>query len=227
MVQPKPGVSLFISAVNCPFFIEYLVDFIGRRKIDRGIETGTRQGATTSVLAQLLPRVDTIEFNLLAFKMSKYNLSDIPNITMHLGESPTILRTLLTEGEENVFIFLDAHGNDRFAPNPIKLELQSIADKKVKPFMIIHDFEPLGLDGYSMGINNMANCKRFFNAIYGVGGFEFYFNSVETYAQLGSFDGPSLYNGTFTDGHVGYPKTKSETGSGVIFISPRNWKEQQ
>ncbi len=47
------------------------------------------------------------------------------------------LRFDLVPKEDNVIIFLDAHGGDYW---PILDELKVIREKKIRPFIIIHDF---------------------------------------------------------------------------------------
>lgn len=161
------------------------------------IETGTYRGYTTKRLAEMVETVYTIEINDEYFFESGQHLVKLPNVRRALSSSPIYLKTLLNPElsliKEKLLFFLDAHWGNVC---PLLDELQVIADAKIKPVIVIHDFfnptDPtMGFDAY--------NGKRF--------NFDFIKEKVELiYGQ---------------DYSISYNKEAEGARRGVIFIQPK------
>lgn len=78
--------------------------------IDVFIETGTYQGKTTALAAELFPIVYTIEGSQDLFTKTSQHLSKYPNVKQFLGDSPGVLREIKKDYEDkNCLFWLDAH----------------------------------------------------------------------------------------------------------------------
>lgn len=143
-----------------------LVDQHGVKTI---IETGTYLGDTTPALAKLVPTVHTIEVNADYFDRSAKRLSTIPNITRHFGSSPAKLAEIFKTAEQPMLLFLDAHW---YSYCPLLDELAVVAEAKMKPIIIIHDFKSpnnpnLGFDMFGDQEYNWDLISKHVHAIYG------------------------------------------------------------
>jgi hypothetical protein len=113
------------------------------------IETGTQTGATVFGLLDLFKQLHTIELSqhwynkATEFFKQRYN-DKKDKITFHLGDSNSVLKTLLPEIKEPVIFFLDAHysGGDTARGNvdvPLYEELNTINSLLVDKAVIIID----------------------------------------------------------------------------------------
>lgn len=116
------------------------------------IETGTYLGVTTRRCASHFDRVYTIELDLeLARKASDF-LRGNHNVNVLQGDALDILPTILSEGIDNVLIFLDAHfsGGDTACgdlPEPAIEEIKILARFQEKiAGIIIDDFRLFGME---------------------------------------------------------------------------------
>ena len=136
------------------------------------IETGTCLGSTMIWLGEQFAAVDTVEVND-AFRTIAQDRglahfeNNAPWITSHAGESVEMLKKVSAG-----FYFLDAHWGEHC---PLLDELDAIAAAKVKPCIIIHDFQVPGTD---FGFDRMPDGRPFdldlirahLDRIYGEGG---------------------------------------------------------
>ena len=113
------------------------------------VETGTYHGITTDFLSSLCDNVHSIEIDPRYLDISKVLIGDNPNIHLYLGDSPTILTTILPNIPGPIFFFLDSHWGGYC---PLIDELQIIAEMGVRdPVIAIHDFLVPGTDlGYDV-----------------------------------------------------------------------------
>lgn len=176
------------GALEDKIAFEELKKLVTKNGIKRIIETGTYLGWSTKKLCELDLKVDTIEIDETFHEKAKSNLiSD--NLTLHLGDSVEILNKILSEGEENVLIFIDSHWYDL----PILKELQVVEEKKIKPTIIIHDFfvpdengnAKFGFDIYDGIVLNFEYIKEKLNKIYG-DNFEYYYTEKIDCVNSGS-----------------------------------------
>jgi len=133
-----------LSPEFCSFYY-----FISRYyKIDNAIETGTHKGFTTRFLSQIFDSVYTIEGDSHYYQLSKTLLRDQTNIRFILGNSPTVLKTLLPVLKGNrLFCFLDAHWYKYW---PLLDEIEEISKTHHDNCVIaIDDFKVPGRDDIS------------------------------------------------------------------------------
>ena len=113
------------------------LEIAGRHKINKFIETGTSDGYSTYLLQPYFKQIDTIEIVPETYELARQTLKQYPNIRQHLGNSPEVLDKIITPGQSDFIIFLDAHWDEYW---PIKDELKVLAKNEVTVPIIIHDF---------------------------------------------------------------------------------------
>jgi hypothetical protein len=97
----------FNNAIEFSTFFQYLKKVYN---IHTAIETGTYYGQTAKFFASLFETAHTIEISEVNFKISNNFLKDCPNIEVHLGDSPEVLKKILpTMENEPIVFYLDAH----------------------------------------------------------------------------------------------------------------------
>lgn len=157
------------------------------------IESGSYRGATSLALSRWVKSVSTIEINQENYNFSK-NLfeQDGANIDIHLGSSEKLIGEIIfdahirSEGKPILF-YLDAHWQEY---NPLLDELEVIANSKLKPILIIHDFKvpghpELGFDSYGGQDYEWEWIKESVEKIYGVDGYNIEYNSEAAGARRG------------------------------------------
>lgn len=136
------------------FIAKKIHELIEKFNINWAIETGTYKAGTTLRLAGMCEMVSTIEISEEFYRESSKRLADKENVTIHYGDSVSILPQLLKATlDKNILFFLDAHWNEDL---PLLAELEIIAEYKKKHGNIvicIHDFmvpgrPDLGFDTY-------------------------------------------------------------------------------
>ena len=124
-------------------------------------ETGTYQGDTSREAKDLnFPRVITIELQPHLYEKSK-TMSAGYDIEFHLGDSPTIMKSILPDIDGQITFWLDAHidgGNyvPGVTPNirqcPLYEELQIIKSlKRNDHIILIDDMRIIGKVGWGIG----------------------------------------------------------------------------
>lgn len=114
------------------------------------IETGTCLGSTTCWLAGNFAHVLSFEINEVFATIARERLDMLPKAHSKImaavitGNSVDVLKGNL----KDTFIFLDAHpmsgtGEEGYAT--VLKELEAIAEAKVKPCIVLHDFQVPGL----------------------------------------------------------------------------------
>lgn len=125
-----------------PLFPDYLKPFLTQFNIVSCIETGTYKGDSTLWFADHLPEVHTIENNGALFEQNKAAFANKPQIRAHLGNSPTVMQTLLKSwsADKRCAFYLDAHWNDYW---PLNDELMQIAQSECRDncLILIDDFQ--------------------------------------------------------------------------------------
>lgn len=165
--------------------VKSLIDKFG---VTLAIETGTYRGATTKRLSAMVDKVFSIEIDKENFIISRAALHIFENISTFLGSSDLLLGGLLQNVKDNrVLFYLDAHFNSYC---PLLDELKIIAEHKLKPVIVIHDFQvpghpELGFDEYNGQPFTWDWIKESVEKIYGVDGYNIEYNSAATGAKRG------------------------------------------
>lgn len=168
-------------------------EFLALKKkfdIKVAIETGTCLGYTTLWLAENFDKVKSIEYNADYLAIAQNRLKDMYNVELIHGKSQLNLPSLLGDGERTIF-FLDAHWGSEC---PLEEELDIITwsthCSPTQPIIAIHDFQvpdnpDLGYDNYKEQPFTFEWVKPKFDAIYGQGKYNHYYNSELEGAQRG------------------------------------------
>ncbi len=160
------------------------------------IECGTYLGQTTEKLSELVPFVETIEVREDFYLQAESRLCTLPNVTMHLGDSPKVLDNRLSTVKHKsptylrtpYMLFLDSHWS---YPTPLKGEFEVIA-KHGKPAVIcIHDMQnpgdpTMGFDSYKDQEYTFEAIQPLIELVYGKDGYEYYFNKEAEGARRGA-----------------------------------------
>jgi predicted O-methyltransferase YrrM len=133
------------------FAVEKFLSLKQKFGIETAIELGTCVGGTTRWLSQNFKKVIGIEimFDYLSIAAQRVNYSE-SDVTFYEGSTVDILPKILKDITEPVIIFADSHWGEF---NPLIKELEIIADHKLKPVLVVHDFlvpgrKELGYDTY-------------------------------------------------------------------------------
>jgi len=176
------------NALNGDIVVQKIVQkIVQENNIETIMETGTHVGHSTAFFSKLAKNVITTEIDEGWLNEAKNNLKDATNIQFFMGDSATILAEELTKLEnKKVFLFLDAHFNNDLA---LDRELKAIAESKVIPYIMVHDFQVpdrkgLGYDGWDGKDYNLENIKHMVEEVYPEG-YNFYYNQESVDGQRG------------------------------------------
>ena len=172
------------GALEDNFVYQEFKNLINRFNIKKIIETGTYYGWSTMKLAEFGIDVTTIEYSKENHSIANDNFSksNFLNIKSMLGSSPDVLKEILTEEDNDIILFLDAHWYDYW---PIHDELRVCIEKKIKPVIIIHDFfvpdengnAKFGFDKYGEQSLDFNYIKNFLIEIYGENNYDYHYNN--------------------------------------------------
>lgn len=161
---------------------------IEKHKVDTVVETGTYLGGTTKVLSEMVDNVLTVEINKDNFVRASNHLQDCENVKLYFGSSPAVMSNVLPKlTGKSLLCFLDAHWGNVC---PLKDELKVIAENKIKPVIIIHDFvvpgkPEFGYDSYNGQAFTYEWLKADLDVVYGIGGYNYYYNDKAEGAMRG------------------------------------------
>lgn len=164
--------------------------FLGLRDkfgIKTAIELGTCVGGTTRWLSQNFEKVIGIEImpEYLAVAFERVGLSE-SDVTFYEGSTVYWLPKILKDITEPVIMFVDSHWGQF---NPLLRELEIIAEHKLKPVLVIHDFlvpghKELGFDTYENIVYEWKWIEPSIEKIYGKD-YVMEYNSKATGAKRG------------------------------------------
>ena len=190
-----------ISSIPCKsayldqYLLDTTLDLCLKYKLTKFVETGSYHGGSAKIVSKYIRDVHTIENNPELFKISQENLKNCPNINLHFGSSPDVLEQILDEGDNNLFLFLDAHWGLYW---PLLDEFKVIKQKNIRPVIAIHDFfvPPDGEFGYDVhpGDGTILN-------------FDYIKDSIDL-----------IYDGEY---EYFYNTKSSDINSGIIYICPK------
>jgi len=118
------------------------------------IETGTYLGETAYIFSGIFNQVETIEADMLLHQSSTRWLTKTRNnITTHQGNSPEILRSILTDKKNRCLLFLDAHWSTGITSRehgvcPLREELSIIFGLSHDHVIVIDDMRCMGSPGF-------------------------------------------------------------------------------
>lgn len=165
------------------FICQEFLNLKEKFNITTAIETGSCVYSTTKWLGLNFKEVFTVEVNEDFAVWGRYKLENMPHVKAIIQDSVQFLKAF--PPKENAIFFLDAHWGD-FCP--LLSELEVIAKYK-NPVITIHDFkvpnEPnLGFDTYHNQDFDYEWIKPSLDAIYGEGGYDYYYNTNEKSTEI-------------------------------------------
>jgi len=176
---------------------EYLVlnfkKLIKKHDLKRLFETGTWNGISCGIASEYIDEVHTVEINRDLVRKARDRNRDNPSITVYEGSSPVIMNEVLQDNDTGWIFFLDAHWHQDW---PILEELEVIANKHLKPVIMIHDFYvPNGsggarfrYDSYDGQDLDYGFIKKSLEKIYGPEGYTYYYSE-----EIGCVDSALIY----------------------------------
>ena len=128
--------------------LEATREIIHKCQIKTIIETGTYRGTTTEWFAGFDIPVISIEVHSPSYEFAKRRLKRYKNVSVRLGNSVNVLRTILSqpEGAMPTFVYLDAHWENYL---PLKEELEIICSNLISFVILIDDFKVPDDKGYA------------------------------------------------------------------------------
>jgi hypothetical protein len=170
-----------VYAFSDIYLLENFLLLAKKHKSTTFFETGTWHGETARDVARHINQVVTVEVNRPFYDIASKILTDIDNVTLKLGSSPVVMEDTLVENQEGLIFFLDAHWEQDW---PLLDELRVIAEKNIKPVIMIHDFYVPDEDGnarfhfdsYNTQPLNMEYVKGALDSIYGVEGYTYFYS---------------------------------------------------
>lgn len=117
------------------------------------VETGTYMGETAWALRREFDRIETIELEPTLARLAEIRFARTAHVTVHRGDSATVLPRLLSGLDEPALFWLDAHpSTDRTARDgqvPLRHELDAIAAHRGAGHVVLIDDLPyIGTPGY-------------------------------------------------------------------------------
>lgn len=167
--------------------IEKVRELIDKYNLKGCIETGTCFGSSTQLFAELFDRVTTIENNRVYHSIAKNRLWRLKNVQFVKGDSAQVLLRETEGFKDNTLFFLDAHWEKSC---PLIDELIQIANSKLRPVIMIHDFkvpgrDDLGFDSYNKQEFTFEWIKKHIDRIFGVNGYHIEYNDRAEGAKRG------------------------------------------
>lgn len=155
--------------------------------LDTFVETGTCYGSTTLWAAKHFPKVYSIEKEPKYAEIAKNRLSGTSNLELWVADSAVAIVDACLHVTSSTLFFLDAHFEEHC---PLLDELRAIADAKLRPVIVIHDFQvpgrpDLGYDTWEGQAFRFSWIRPYLDAIYGPNGYGHYFNNEATGAKRG------------------------------------------
>ena len=154
--------------------------------VSKIVECGSCVGGTTKWMGANFENVISIEINEDFRNICLERIKGLDNISSILGNSTEHLSSILGNCQDNTILYLDDHWQEYF---PLFDELKKIKESGIKPIIVIHDCkvpdEPkLGFDSYNGVDISYDNIKPYIEDIYGVDGYEYYYNSDEKSTEV-------------------------------------------
>ncbi len=145
------------------------------------VELGSCVFGSTKWFASNFEKVITVEIAPEFRDIGLKRTQDYSNITSLLGDSVSLLPSMLKMCDNRTIVFIDSH----WQTLPLLDELRLIKESEIIPVIIVHDcmvpHEPkLGYDSYDGVDISYETMKSYLDDIYGVDKYEYYYNSDAT-----------------------------------------------
>ncbi len=123
---------------------ELLLDFATRSPARVFIETGTYLGDTVHALRRRFREIHSIELDVTLYEAASRRFAGARSVTIHYGDSATVLPDLLSRLTEPALFWLDGHfsgGVTARGPRdtPVREELSSILRHPVEEHVVLID----------------------------------------------------------------------------------------
>lgn len=158
-------------ALTDKFLLQELLNLRDKFNIKYFFETGSWKGYSSDIASKYFEKVFTCEVDKSLFEEAVKNNSNNSNVSLFLGNSPVVLRSIVTNQHQDSIFFLDAHW---YGYLPLNDELEIIRQTGIKPVIVIHDFftpiengkSKFGYDKYGDVVVGFELVKDKINEIY-------------------------------------------------------------
>ena len=121
-----------------------ILEYAEKFKLTTLVETGTYLGDTVYSMKDRFTRIASIELSQELYERAKARFQRVPHVTIHHGDSATVLPRVLTDIHAPCLFWLDGHysgGQTALADKetPILAELEAVASHSVKGHVILID----------------------------------------------------------------------------------------
>lgn len=130
-------------ALSDKFLFDEILRLKNKYNCTTFIETGTWIGLNADIASKHFNNVISFEVNDSFYQQALQNNVNNKNVKLIFGNSGEILKDYI-DCEKNIIFFLDAHWGEYW---PLLDELETIANLKLKPVILIHDFYVPDADG--------------------------------------------------------------------------------
>jgi hypothetical protein len=181
ILMPYQALPLNGDAFACEEFLKLKDKF----NISTLVELGSCVFGSTKWFAENFEQVITVEINEQFRNIGLQRAVGLKNIVSFLGDSVTLLNTMLSGCGDDTLIFIDSH----WQTLPLLKELEIIKESGLKPCIVVHDcFVPnepeLGYDAYEGVDISFATMQPYLDSIYGADGYDYHYNTDETATEV-------------------------------------------
>jgi hypothetical protein len=174
ILMPFQAQPLNSDKFACAEFLKLKEKF----NVKKILELGSCVFGSTKFFAENFEEVVTVEINDVFRNIGLKRAEGLNNITSLLGDSVSMLPTMLGMCDDRAIIFIDSH----WMTLPLIDELKLIKESGLIPIIIVHDClvpnEPnLGYDSYEGVDISYATMKPYLDSIYGEDGYDYHYNT--------------------------------------------------
>jgi hypothetical protein len=174
ILMPFQAQPLNSDKFACAEFLKLKEKF----NVKKILELGSCVFGSTKFFAENFEEVVTVEINDVFRNIGLKRAEGLNNITSLLGDSVSMLPTMLGMCDDRAIIFIDTH----WMTLPLIDELKLIKESGLIPIIIVHDClvpnEPnLGYDSYEGVDISYATMKPYLDSIYGEDGYDYHYNT--------------------------------------------------
>lgn len=174
ILMPFQAQPLNSDKFACAEFLKLKEKF----NVKKILELGSCVFGSTKWFAENFEEVVTVEINDVFRNIGLRRAEGLNNITSLLGDSVSMLPTMLGMCDDRTICFIDSH----WMTLPLIDELKLIKESGLIPCIVVHDClvpnEPnLGYDSYEGVDISYATMKPYLDSIYGEDGYDYHYNT--------------------------------------------------